>query len=170
MRVRPGAGRTRVGGRYEGPHGPALIVAVGAPAVDGRATEAVRQALAGALGVKSRDVVLKIGPTSRDKVFTVSGDVAERLAALLDELTGEKLATLHGGAGSGDAQKQSAAPRGGAGHGDAGKRSAGVRDEPAGQRLASRQGVAGPGNRSATPHDVSRDVGERSAAQRDGNA
>jgi len=84
VRVRPGAGRTRVGGRYEGPHGPALIVAVGAPAVDGKATEAVRQALAAALGVKPREVVLKVGATSRDKVFTVSGDVEERLAALRD--------------------------------------------------------------------------------------
>ena len=36
VRVRPGAGRDRVGGRYEGPHGPALIIAVGAPAVDGK--------------------------------------------------------------------------------------------------------------------------------------
>lgn len=84
VRVRPGAGRTRVGGRYEGPHGPALIVAVGAPAVDGKATEAVRQALAAALGVKAREVVLKVGATSRDKVFTVGGDVGERLAALRD--------------------------------------------------------------------------------------
>ncbi|MFI7543193.1 DUF167 domain-containing protein [Actinoplanes sp. NPDC049599] len=84
VRVRPGAGRTRVGGCYEGPHGPALIVAVGAPAVDGKATEAVRQALAAALGVKAREVVLKVGATSRDKVFTVPGDVEERLAALRD--------------------------------------------------------------------------------------
>ena len=84
VRVRPGAGRTAVGGRYDGPHGPALIVAVGAPAVDGRATEAVRRALAGALRVKAREVVLKVGATSRDKVFTVSGDVGERLAALRD--------------------------------------------------------------------------------------
>jgi uncharacterized protein YggU (UPF0235/DUF167 family) len=84
VRVRPGAGRTRVGGRYEGPHGPALIIAVAAPAVEGKATEAVRRALAGALGLKARDVVLKVGATSRDKVFTVSGDVGERLAALRD--------------------------------------------------------------------------------------
>jgi len=84
VRVRPGAGRTRVGGCYAGPHGPALIVAVGAPAVDGKATEAVRQALADALGVKAREVELKLGATSRDKVFTVPGDVEERLAALRD--------------------------------------------------------------------------------------
>ncbi|MFC4064232.1 DUF167 domain-containing protein [Actinoplanes subglobosus] len=72
VRVRPGAGRTRVGGRYEGPHGPALIVAVGAPAVDGKATEAVRKALAGALGVRPGEVSLRLGATSRDKVFTVT--------------------------------------------------------------------------------------------------
>src|SRR3954466_917781 len=82
VRVRPGAGRTRVGGRYDGPHGPALIVAVGAPAVDGKATEAVRRALAEALGLRPGDVELKLGATSRDKVFTVAGDVSERLAAL----------------------------------------------------------------------------------------
>lgn len=84
VRVRPGAGRTRVGGCYDGPHGPALIIAVGAPAVDGKATEAVRRALADALGVRPRDVSLKIGATSRDKVFTVTGDVGARLAALRD--------------------------------------------------------------------------------------
>ncbi|WP_250030483.1 DUF167 domain-containing protein [Paractinoplanes maris] len=87
VRVRPGAGRDRVGGRYEGPHGPALIVAVGAPAVDGKATEAVRRALAGALGVRAGDVELRLGATSRDKVFTVAAPgsgVAARLTALRD--------------------------------------------------------------------------------------
>ncbi len=87
VRVRPGAGRTRVGGRYEGPHGPAVIVAVGAPAVDGRATEAVRRALAEALDVRPAQVALRIGATSRDKVFTVDAggaEVAGRLAGLRD--------------------------------------------------------------------------------------
>ncbi|WP_127501352.1 DUF167 domain-containing protein [Actinoplanes solisilvae] len=87
VRVRPGAGRNRVGGRYEGPHGPALIVAVGAPAVDGKATEAVRRALAGALGVRPADVELRLGATSRDKVFTVAAaddGVAARFEALRD--------------------------------------------------------------------------------------
>ena len=86
VRVRPGAGRTRVGGRYEGPHGPALIVAVGAPAVGGKATEAVRRALADALGVRAGDVALRLGATSRDKVFTVGAPPAEvvrRLAELM---------------------------------------------------------------------------------------
>ena len=87
VRVRPGAGRDRIGGRHDGPHGVALIVAVGAPAVDGKATEAVRRALAGALGVRAGEVTLKIGPTSRDKVFAVAGDagaIGRRLAELLD--------------------------------------------------------------------------------------
>jgi uncharacterized protein YggU (UPF0235/DUF167 family) len=85
VRVRPGAGRTRVGGRYDGPHGPALIVAVGAPAVDGKATEAVRRALADALRVRAADVALKLGATSRDKVFTVAAP-AETVAARLADL------------------------------------------------------------------------------------
>ncbi|UQU63151.1 DUF167 domain-containing protein [Couchioplanes caeruleus] len=84
VRVRPGAGRTSVGGRYDGPHGPALIVAVGAPAVDGKATEAVRRALAEALGVRAAAVSLKLGATSRDKVFTVVGDVERRVTDLRD--------------------------------------------------------------------------------------
>jgi uncharacterized protein len=75
-----------VGGCYAGPHGPALIVAVGAPAVDGKATEAVRKALAGALAVRPGDVELRLGATSRDKVFTVAGgaEVLARLAELRD--------------------------------------------------------------------------------------
>ncbi|MDR6322611.1 DUF167 domain-containing protein [Actinoplanes couchii] len=87
VRVRPGAGRTRVGGRYEGPHGPALIIAVGAPAVDGKATEAVRKALAAALEIRPREVALRLGATNRDKVFTVTApaqDWQDRLTTLRD--------------------------------------------------------------------------------------
>jgi len=87
VRVRPGAGRTGVGGRYDGPHGSALIVAVGAPAVDGKATEAVRRALAEALGVRPAAVTLRVGATRRDKVFMVDArdaEVSRRLAMLLD--------------------------------------------------------------------------------------
>ncbi len=87
VRVKPGAGRERVGGRYDGPHGPAVIVAVGAPAVDGRATEATRRALARALGVRAAQVELRLGATSRDKVFAVAAaddGVRDRLTGLLD--------------------------------------------------------------------------------------
>jgi uncharacterized protein YggU (UPF0235/DUF167 family) len=71
VRVKPGSSRVRVGGRHDGPHGPALVVAVTARAVDGRATEAARRALADALGVRAHAVALKTGAAGRDKLFTV---------------------------------------------------------------------------------------------------
>jgi uncharacterized protein len=87
VRVKPGSARARVGGRHDGPYGPALVVAVHAPPVDGRATEAARRALAEALGVRPAQVTLRSGAASRDKLFEVSGSfdgtgLAERLAAL----------------------------------------------------------------------------------------
>ncbi|MDQ7904532.1 DUF167 family protein [Phytohabitans sp. ZYX-F-186] len=87
VRVKPGAARVRVGGRYDGPYGPALVIAVHAPPVDGRATEAARRALAEALGVRPAQVTLRSGAASRDKLFDVSGtgdpaDLAGRLDAL----------------------------------------------------------------------------------------
>lgn len=80
IRVKPGAARTRVGGMY----GEAMVVAVPARAVDGKATEAALVALAEALGVRPRDVRLVTGATSRTKVVEVSGsdEVRDRLAAL----------------------------------------------------------------------------------------
>lgn len=86
VRVKPGASRTRVGGRYDGPLGPALVVAVNAPAVDGRATEAARRALADALGVRPAAVSLRTGAASRDKLFLVTASSADR-ADLLDRLS-----------------------------------------------------------------------------------
>ncbi|GAB7037846.1 hypothetical protein JCM9533A_16960 [Catenuloplanes niger JCM 9533] len=85
VRVKPGASRARVGGRHDGPHGPALVVAVNAPPVDGRATEAARKALASALGVRPASVTLKLGAASRDKVFLVAG-APEALSAAVTEL------------------------------------------------------------------------------------
>ena len=84
VRVRPGASRTRVGGRYGDD---VLVVAVTARAVDGRATEACRRAVADALGVHARAVSLRRGATSRTKLLDVDGDpeaLAARLAALLE--------------------------------------------------------------------------------------
>ena len=85
VRVKPGASRTRVGGHHDGPHGPALVIAVTAPAVGGRATEAARRALAEALGVRRSAVALRTGAASRDKLFTVDAhptQVADRRSAL----------------------------------------------------------------------------------------
>jgi uncharacterized protein YggU (UPF0235/DUF167 family) len=87
VRVKPGSSRTRVGGSYAGPYGPALVVAVNAPAVDGRATEAARRALADALRVRPAAVTLRTGAASRDKIFAVEADpadLAERVQRLHD--------------------------------------------------------------------------------------
>lgn len=87
IRVRPGAGRVGVGGRWAGPRGDALIVAVTERAVDGRATEAALRAVADALGVRRSDVRLVRGAVSRDKLVAVDpapDDLIERFEALRD--------------------------------------------------------------------------------------
>jgi uncharacterized protein YggU (UPF0235/DUF167 family) len=86
VRVKPAAARPAVGGRYDGPLGPAVVIAVTAAAVDGRATEAARRALAAALGIRAAAVTLRRGATSRDKLFVVTdppADLAERVGRLL---------------------------------------------------------------------------------------
>jgi uncharacterized protein (TIGR00251 family) len=83
IRVKPGSARTLVRGR----HGDALVVSVTAPAVDGKATEAALRAVAGAFGVRRRDVVLVTGATSRDKVVEISGET-EDIAGRRDSLLG----------------------------------------------------------------------------------
>ncbi|MEU7754009.1 DUF167 domain-containing protein [Micromonospora sp. NPDC049101] len=87
VRVKPAASADRVGGRFDGPHGPALVIAVHDPAVDGRATEAARRALAAALGVRRAAVTLRAGAASRDKLFLVdrpSPELPEVLRRLRD--------------------------------------------------------------------------------------
>ena len=87
VRVRPGASRTRVGGRYDGPYGPALVVAVTAPPVDGKATAMVLRAVAKALGMRRSAVALRAGAAGRDKLLTIS-DPPPELAARVAELLG----------------------------------------------------------------------------------
>lgn len=82
VRVKPGSSRVKVGGAYGDP--PALVVAVSAPAVDGRANDAVVQALADALRVRRADIAIVSGHTARSKVVDVDVDIAERWAALLE--------------------------------------------------------------------------------------
>jgi uncharacterized protein YggU (UPF0235/DUF167 family) len=69
IRVRPGARRTAVGGSHDG----ALVVQVGARAVDGQATEAALAAVAQAFGVRRRAVTLVTGATRRTKVVDIAG-------------------------------------------------------------------------------------------------
>ncbi|MEV0800659.1 DUF167 domain-containing protein [Kribbella sp. NPDC050281] len=89
LRVKPGASRTAVGGRYDGAAGPALVVAVAARAVEGQATKAVLEAIATAFGVRRSAVTLVRGATSRDKLVEVEGEDTEirpRLERLLGRL------------------------------------------------------------------------------------
>lgn len=84
VRVKPGASRTRVGGSYGEP--PALVIAVTAPAVDGRANEAVLRALARALGVRPSRVEVASGHTARNKAVRFldgPADLDDRWAELL---------------------------------------------------------------------------------------
>lgn len=85
VRVRPGASRTRVGGRYgDRPDAP-LLVAVSARAVDGAATEAVLRAVADALGVRRHEVSVVRGATSQDKLLEIRHP-PEDLVARIDAL------------------------------------------------------------------------------------
>jgi uncharacterized protein (TIGR00251 family) len=79
VRAKPGAKRTVVGGMV----GDALAVAVSAPAVDGKANEAVVEAIAAAFGVKNREVSVLHGHTGRDKVIEIEGDKESLTAQLL---------------------------------------------------------------------------------------
>lgn len=68
VRVKPAAKRDAVGGEWNG----ALVVAVQAPAVGGKANEAVRKVLAAALGVRPRDLVVVKGERARDKLIELT--------------------------------------------------------------------------------------------------
>ncbi len=71
VRVRPGSSTSAVGGQYGEGDAAVLVVRVTAPAVDGRATEAVVRALATALGVPNASVSLVHGASSRTKVLAI---------------------------------------------------------------------------------------------------
>ncbi len=86
VRIKPGARRDAVGGRWNGAARAALLVAVAAPAVEGKANEAVRRAVAQAFGVRPSDVGIVSGQRSRDKLVELNpapADAAARLGALL---------------------------------------------------------------------------------------
>lgn len=85
VRLQPGARQTRVGGRYGDQQPPVLIARVTAPAVEGRANQALIEALADSLGVKRSAIRIVAGASSRTKVVEVSGVEAaavERLFTL----------------------------------------------------------------------------------------
>jgi uncharacterized protein (TIGR00251 family) len=83
VRVKPGARKERVGGTWSEN---ALIVAVAAPAVEGKANEAVRAALAKAFGVRQGNVSVVAGARGRDKIVELEPEptgATERLNTLL---------------------------------------------------------------------------------------
>ncbi len=85
VRVRSGAARGRVGGRWG--EADVLAVAVTARAVDGAATEAVLRAVAEAFGVPPRSVRLVTGATARTKVVELTDpppDAEAHLRELLE--------------------------------------------------------------------------------------
>ena len=89
IRVRPNSSRNKVGGIAGDP--PRLIVAVQAPAVDGKANEAVLRELAKAFDCRARDFTIVFGELGRDKRLLVAGDRAS-LSKKYEEL--QQTATL----------------------------------------------------------------------------
>ena len=85
IRVRPNSSRNKVHGTAGEP--PRLVVAVQAPAVDGKANQAVAKEIASAFGVRARDISIVFGELARDKRVVIRGD-AEELQARLVELMG----------------------------------------------------------------------------------
>lgn len=71
LHVQPGAKRTGIIGL----HGDALKVRLAAPPVDGRANEMLLRFIADSFGVPLRNVELKQGALSRDKVVRINGSV-----------------------------------------------------------------------------------------------
>lgn len=86
VRVQPGARRSGLKGRLADG---TLQVAVTAPPEGGRANLAVAEVLAGALGLRPRQVTVARGATSRAKVIEIEGlgpdEVQRRLARALGE-------------------------------------------------------------------------------------
>ena len=86
IRVRPNTLRNKVGGSVGQP--PRLVVAVQAPAVDGKANQAVIKELAKAFGLRVRDFTIVYGELGREKRLLVQGD-EKTLQGKLEELMGE---------------------------------------------------------------------------------
>ncbi|MEZ2347144.1 DUF167 domain-containing protein [Terriglobus sp. RCC_193] len=79
VRVQPGASREGVIGLY----GDAIKIALSAPAVDGKANEALVRYLATALNVPKTSITIASGHASRSKVIRVIGITNEETAARL---------------------------------------------------------------------------------------
>jgi uncharacterized protein (TIGR00251 family) len=76
IRVHPNSSRNKVGGTVGDP--PRLVVAVQAPAIDGKANDAVLKELAKAFDLRRHDFSIVFGELGRDKRVLVAGDVLAR--------------------------------------------------------------------------------------------
>jgi len=83
VRVVPRAGRNEVVGNADG----ALKVRLTAPAVEGRANQALVRFLAGRLGVRRGDVTIVAGEHARHKLVRVEGLTAVQVQARLMDRT-----------------------------------------------------------------------------------
>jgi uncharacterized protein (TIGR00251 family) len=86
IRVRPNSSRNKVGGSVGDP--PRLVVAVQAPAVDGKANQAVIKELANAFELRARDFTIVFGELGRDKRLLVEGD-EKSLQVKVEQLLGQ---------------------------------------------------------------------------------
>lgn len=86
IRVRPNSSKNEVGGSAGEP--PRLVVRVQAPAVDGKANDAVIKELAKSFTCRTRDFTIVHGELARDKRLIVKGD-EEILRIRLEELLGD---------------------------------------------------------------------------------
>jgi uncharacterized protein len=82
VRAQPGAKKTAVVGEYHG----ALKIAVTAPPEEGRANDALIQALRDTVGLKRSQIELISGQTSRDKKFLIRGMTRVELECLVAAL------------------------------------------------------------------------------------
>ena len=73
LHVQPGAKRSEIAGL----HGDALKIRLAAPAIEGRANEALLRFIAESFGVPQRNVQLRQGAQSRHKRVEVCGSAVE---------------------------------------------------------------------------------------------
>ena len=83
VRVYPASKHSSVGGRYGSSEPPVLVVRVTAPAVDGKANEAILESLADAFRIPRRNVQLVAGTRNRTKVVELEDADPRILAELL---------------------------------------------------------------------------------------
>jgi uncharacterized protein (TIGR00251 family) len=79
VNVIPRAGVTKIGGTRDG----RLLIRLAAAPVDGAANDALIAFLAGILKVPARQVQLRAGAQNRNKLVTITGMTAARVASLI---------------------------------------------------------------------------------------